>query len=81
MKAYRLWGDLKVETKETGQLAIALCHICVCFTQNKKFHLRSWHFLLRKEIQGSSCNFNQQETDTQPNPNICKIRAIKDRNK
>jgi len=37
MKANRLWGDLKVETKETGQVAISLCHICVCFTQNRSF--------------------------------------------
>lgn len=33
----RLKGDLNVETKETGQLAIALCHTCACLIQNKSF--------------------------------------------
>lgn len=54
MKANRLWGDLKVETNETGQLAIALCHICVCFTQNKSFTYVSGTFFFERKYKAAA---------------------------
>lgn len=54
MKANRLWGDLKVETKEIGQLAIALCHICVCFTQNRSFTYVSGTFFFKKKYKAAA---------------------------
>lgn len=54
MKANRLWGGLKVETNETGQLAIALCHIRVCFMQNKNFTYISGTFFLLKKYKAAA---------------------------
>lgn len=45
----RLRGNLKVETNEPGQLAIALCHICVCYMQNESFTYVSGAFFFKRK--------------------------------
>lgn len=77
MKANRLWGDLKVETNETGQLAIALCHICVCFTQNKSFTYVSGTSFFERKYKAAAVILISKK----PIPNPIQISAKSEQSK
>lgn len=73
----RLWGDLKVETNETGQLAIAVCHICVCYMQNKSFTYVSGTLFFKRKYKAAAVILISKK----PIPNPIQISAKSEQSK
>lgn len=73
----RLWGDLKFETNETGQLVIAVCHICVCYTQNKSFTYVSGALFFKRKYKAAAVILISKK----PIPNPIQISAKSEQSK